>query len=245
MKTTTTPKTAADLLPATLARLAQTYGVARPAGQMPAPCSTPETPPVPPKQILNPLRTAWQRKWLNLEVTCQQVQTAADAVEKWCAAFARNKKDARLLVIIGDYGVGKTEIAEHLKKWACAVRTTIWGMGWPAPPRVEFVEFGKVAFLETGEFKNWLDGHNQTDHATDLMFLEDIGAEVDRFKTGEPTERLREILNDMKDRFMVITTNVPPDQWEQRWDGRIMDRLFRHSEIIEMAGVSSFQKYGR
>ena len=234
-------QTMGQLLPATLARLERTYGAAPQAAPTPPHCSPPSTP----KKRKKPLKTEWQRKWLDLEVVRPQVQTAADAVQKWAAKFSKNDKEIRLLVIVGDYGVGKTEIAERLKTWARAVRTTIWGMGWPAPPRVEFVEFGKVAFLETDEFKNWLDGHNQPGAETDLMFVEDIGAEVDKFSKGEPTERLRQILNDMKNRFVVVTTNVPVAEWEKRWDGRIMDRLFRNSKIIQMTGVPSYQKTKR
>lgn len=243
MKTETQPKTAGELLPEVLARLERTYGAGRPVEPTSEPSSTTANDCEMKRwQVSRPLATPWQRKWLNLDVTRPQIQDAANIVEKWAARFARNKKDTRLLVIVGDYGVGKTEIAEHLKRWSKAVRSTIWGMGWTTPPRIEFVEFGKVAFLETAEFRNWLEGHNTPGHETDLMFLEDIGAEVDKFRSGEPTERLREIFNDMKNRFMVVTTNVPSAQWETRWDGRIMDRLMRHSEIIEMTGVPSYQQ---
>ncbi len=242
-QTETQPKTAAELLPATLARLEQTYGAGLLAEQTPPPSSRIE----PPCDKLkdspkNPLRTDWQRKWLRLDSTRPQVQTAADDVEKWAARFSRCKREKTgHLVIVGDYGVGKTEMAERMQEWVRGIRVSLWPKFWPKIPRVEFIEFGHVAFLETVEFKNWLSDNTEVDKGTDLMFLEDIGAEVDRFKTGEPTERLREIFNAFKNKWLVVTTNVPVKQWESRWDGRVMDRLLRNSVIVDMSGVPSYQ----
>ena len=247
----TEPKTAASLLPETLARLERTYGAGREAESTPLPLSRNELLTVKPRPVRkNPLRTEWQRKWLNLEVTSPVIQRAADVVEKWAARFGHHKLTDTTdvdphktghLVIVGDYGIGKTEIAERMLEWARGTRLIVWPKFWPRPPRVEFVEFGSVAFLETEEFKIWLADHTEVNAGTDLMFLEDIGAEVDRYKTGEPTERLREILNAFKSKWLVITTNVPVDQWEERWDGRVQDRLLRNSIVLDLSEAESYQ----
>ena len=171
-----------------------------------------------------------------------KVQTTADVVEKWAANVVKRHQERRHLIIVGDFGIGKTRIAERLLEWIRAVRVKLWPRYWPKVPKVEFVEFGAVAFLETGEFKNWLADQSDLNHGTDILFLEDIGAEVDRFKSGEPTERLREIFNAFKGKWMVVTTNVPVDHWEARWDGRVMDRMFRNSVIADMSTVPSFQE---
>jgi DNA replication protein DnaC len=107
---------------------------------------------------------------------------------------------------------------------------------------MEFIDFGWLNFLETNDFRLRLQEWGDVDKGLDLMFLEDIGPEVDRFKTGEPTERLRELFNVMKNKWMVVTTNVPVADWEKRWDGRIMDRMLRNSVIVDMSGVPSYQK---
>lgn len=117
----------------------------------------------------------------------------------------------------------------------------LWPKFWAHPPKVEFVEFASLAFLETEEFRLRLAEWSDKDKGTDLMFLEDIGPEVDRFKTGEPTERLREVLNSLKNKWLVTTTNVPISEWERRWDGRVMDRLLRNSVIVDISGVPSYQ----
>jgi DNA replication protein DnaC len=101
---------------------------------------------------------------------------------------------------------------------------------------VEFVEWAKIVALEPIEFRIWLAGMEDCD----LLCLEDIGAEVDRFKSGEPYERLRELLNEFKRNFLFITTNLMPEQWGDKWDKRIADRLMRDSEIFAMRETESY-----
>jgi DNA replication protein DnaC len=140
------------------------------------------------------------------------------------------------MVLCGQPGTGKTRVAEKLNRWCSNAAVQL---GEPYKGRflcVGWVEFASVAFIPIEEFRIWLDG----EHETDLLFLEDIGAEVDRFKTGEPTERLREILNEFKHRWLFITTNVMPDHWPAKWDERIADRLLRDSKVIPLWNTKRF-----
>ena len=59
----------------------------------------------------------------------------------------------------------------------------------------------------------------------DVVLLDDVGAETDRFKSGAPTSRLRRILSDLENRWVLITTNLMPDQFLGRWDARVASRL--------------------
>jgi len=59
----------------------------------------------------------------------------------------------------------------------------------------------------------------------DLLVLDDLGAETDRYRSGVPTARLQRVLELMEHRWLLITTNVPKDKWRERWDQRICSRL--------------------
>lgn len=183
------------------------------------------------------LRNEWQVKWLNLDATFE-VQQAADAVQRFTGRFALRSNGHRHFVLAGDTGTGKTHMAGKVYRWASAMRVWLWSdqRTWAHPPRVELADWGKIVALESEEFRTWLGDLN----SCDLLCLEDIGAEVDRFKTGEPAERLRELLNDFKSNFLFITTNIMPEQWGEKWDKRIADRLMRDSEIFALRETESY-----
>lgn len=184
-----------------------------------------------------PLNSPWQRKWIDLEVRTAEIQVMADEVSGWAKRFFNNVRERRIMTIIGLVGVGKTHTAEKMFQWAKAISITAWdGGNWPHPPRIEWVEWGKVAFLDHKEFQRWMDGTFDID----LLFIEDIGAEVDRYKSGEPTERLREVLNEFKNKWIFITTNVFPEDWKIKWDERVADRLMRNSTMAVLRESKSF-----
>jgi hypothetical protein len=113
---------------------------------------------------------------------------------------------------------------------------------WVYPPTEEWIEFSTVAAMDPDVYRRWLvDLETYHQRAVDLLFLEDVGAEVDRFNSGEPRSRLREILGVMKNHWMIMTTNIMPAAWPSRWDSRIADRLFRNTVVVEMGHMVSFQ----
>ena len=95
-----------------------------------------------------------------------------------------------------------------------------------------------VAFLEYQEWRAFVASLDDVD----LLFLEDAGAEVDKFKAGEPIERLREILNEFKHKWLFVTTNVMPEQWGQKWDARIADRFFRNSSVVTLRDTKPYSQ---
>lgn len=72
----------------------------------------------------------------------------------------------------------------------------------------------------------------------DIIFLDDVGAEHDPSKNG--VDKLCQIVNRRERKFSVITTNLAPEQWEDKWDGRVADRLLRASQIVSLAEIPSY-----
>lgn len=87
------------------------------------------------------------------------------------------------------------------------------------------------------EFKSGSWGIDDMLDAT-VLILDDIGAEHD--PTRAAVEKLYLILEHRENRHTWVTTNIPPGGWEQRFDRRIADRLFRNSVHVDMAKCPSY-----
>lgn len=174
-----------------------------------------------------------------MECTDPEIQKMATAVEQWANRFSEQALDRKHLIICGRSGTGKTMVARRLRHWVESVRGDLcMKFRWSHDPSSEWAEFSDLCQLESAEFKRWLDDRQDAR----VLFLEDIGAETDAFKSSEPAERLRRILNAFEHRWLVITTNVSPDedQWKTRWDDRVADRLLRNSKIVRLKNTPRF-----
>ncbi len=172
-----------------------------------------------------------------MEAVSAEVQEMADAAQRFAQDFASNVKGYRLLYISGVSGAGKTHCAEALFKWASRIAIDLMmRQKLDKVPRIELFEWAEIVNVDAEQFLRWIDDRRETQ----LLFLEDVGAEVDRFKTGEPTERFREVLNAFKHKSMVLTSNIHPDNWKSRWDTRIADRLLRNSTLVTLRQTKSY-----
>lgn len=80
-----------------------------------------------------------------------------------------------------------------------------------------------------------------------LLVVDDIGAEyVPTDKDGVPTsgfsnEKLYLLLERREWRWTILTTNVTPQQWEDRFERRISSRFLRNCECIDLEGVPDYK----
>jgi DNA replication protein DnaC len=171
-----------------------------------------------------PLKNEWQRRRLNLEAFCPAIQVMADATQDWCMNLARYGKAGRCIVISGPFGCGKTECIRAAARYTRDVRMAVWPEPWPHP--LQFLAVNWPDFIREQVEQ---DNHEQMEDLTqsDVVFLDDVGAEEDRFKSGTPARILGDVLGKMERKFVFITTNINPDGWADRWDGRVEDRLLR------------------
>jgi DNA replication protein DnaC len=66
--------------------------------------------------------------------------------------------------------------------------------------------------------------------------LDDIGAEVDEFKSGKATERLASLLEHRMHKYTLFTTNIDRKQWSIRWDKRVASRLHHKTLVVTLNG---------
>jgi DNA replication protein DnaC len=174
--------------------------------------------------------TDWQKRNLRLAVTHSKIQDMADAAQQFAKQFAKDDREQNtLLVLSGDSGCGKTHVSRSLYTWARSASgrlgvSTEW-FSWP-----EACDAYAEGF--TGTVRDMMDA--------DFLAIDDIGAETDRYKTGQMADKLCQVMERRRHEFTVITTNISPAQWNQRFDIRIADRLMRSSTIIDLTGVPSY-----
>lgn len=161
----------------------------------------------------------------------------ATETQAFAERFFSNWRDKSLLVISGKTGTGKTHTCEGLYNWATTVRLHIAARGaWP------------VHEVPSIMWKSWPLACNQinenmTDfiedaHKAALLILDDVGAENDPWKKG--ADRLCQLLSKRERDFTVVTTNLKPEVWAEKYDVRVADRLLRNSVVVNLEGVPSF-----
>lgn len=105
-----------------------------------------------------------------------------------------------------------------------------WARGWiPGDhlPNAEFVIWPLAAEAPRYEWKDWLAGIR----SARVVLFDDVGSESDRFRSGEPAERLREALEAVERKWVVLTTNIEPNRWSARFDQRVADRLNKAAHV--------------
>jgi DNA replication protein DnaC len=190
-----------------------------------------------------PLYSRWQQKWLNLELVhlCgnhQQILRAAGMVaEDFCGRWFRHDQKKSNLILVGQTGCGKTHIAKSIFRFCgVAAMEAFESRNWPGS---EFPDAIYISWPEAArEFGEKNHSALQGMMTNDLLILDDIGAESDPWKVC--ADLLCQILSRRERMFTVITTNVQPAEWPERFDVRISDRLFRNSTIIDLTDVPSY-----
>lgn len=159
-------------------------------------------------------------------------------MEQYAKQVAKNNRTKPTLLVIAssEPGNGKTHSAQAVVTYFENVAIDCHMRGWWPQHRDA---------VPTGLFIQWPELfklHNKPvwDEilAADLLALDDIGAEVDQFRSGAPTEALRQALEKREGMFTIVTTNILPKQWASRWDARVEDRLLRRADRIVLTTPS-------
>lgn len=158
------------------------------------------------------------------------MQVMASATEAWCKRVRDNERRiARMIILVGVFGCGKTQMLRGAARWIKDICNTVWPGKWANTVSYVVISWPKFCFevLDNKERGLYEDAV-----ASDVIFIDDVGAEEDRFKSGASTRLLGDLLGDIESKFVFLTTNIPPDQWVEKWDGRVEDRLMRNMPVI-------------
>jgi DNA replication protein DnaC len=189
------------------------------------------------KEIKNPAKTEWQRKFLKLDCYDPKISNLADRAQAFCARWASQDYKKSLLVLVGESGCAKTHVAKAVYEFCTASRFTLWPTRHTKLMSTKFIRWPEEAdFLCTSDYQSdWL---MQELFSRDLLIIDDIGAENDAWKKA--TNKLCQVFSRRENKFTVTTTNIQPQDWASKFDTRIADRLMRNSEVIDLFGVESY-----
>lgn len=164
----------------------------------------------------------------------------ADACERFCGRWYRNRDCYRLLVIAGQTGQGKTHAMRGVHRFARGAAEPAAAAGfWKWPPVVLWSDWPTLARRISERDAPMWDVLYDSNEA-DLLFLDDIGAESDKYKTGEASDALCQLLSRRAGKWTMVSTNIDPMSWATRFDVRVADRLNRGSEIIRLTAMGSY-----
>lgn len=182
-------------------------------------------------------RQQWLKKWIALDCHCEALKKLEQEAFEFCSAVCKAPTKGYLLVIYGANGTGKTHAGKKIVRWLN--RTA---------EKVRLVPFEESWRKANAVFENWpavVDGFKKGQWTVidDLMdatvsVLDDVGAEHDPSKIG--LEKLYRVLSEREGRFTVLTTNILPSEWSEKFERRNASRLFRKSRHVDLTKVPDY-----
>ena len=191
--------------------------------------------------VPNPFNTPWQAKFLQMNCIHPKLQEAATAIEHFCHRWIMGNHDQSILVLVGYPGCGKTHLLKAVERFSRGAQSLAHKKRservrdvLSKVPSVMYAFWPAMA----GELSKGRDWPLQDATDADLLLWDDLGAENDPWKNI--ADGACQILSRRERKFTVVTTNIKPDQWPERFDERISDRLFRNSVIVDLSEVPSY-----
>lgn len=182
----------------------------------------------------------WRQKFVKIDETHHE-KTATLA--RWGEWFIRrsslNIRDkGHQLVICGNPGTGKSHVGRRVVAFIESYGIDLWReKHWPRPPKAALVDWARLCERDKPEsFDDAL-----YDIATaDVVVLDDVGSESDRFKSQQNVSRLRRALEACEHKWLMVNANFRKVDWTDKLDARVSDRL-EAMHYLEMTGVPSYR----
>lgn len=171
--------------------------------------------------------------------TAEAISKLLGEAEAFAKKAIQGKADGEVAILTGPPQTGKTKLSRQIHMFWRHAKVRAWSLGlWGASiPTVGWCDWSDFAEIDPRD----RDGAWDDVAKADLAAIDDLGSEVDRFKSGRPTENLRIMLEERFKgrRATIISTNIPPKEFSTRWDSRVGGRLAR-ARILSFWGITPF-----
>lgn len=219
-----------------------------PNGTPDEPVPTPDAPLPPRPALIHPdisglsleKDPAWRERILRIDETYHPKVAKLALWAEWFSKFgaANDRTKGQQIVIAGTPGSGKTHALKRVKRWFESHKIDMYVTGhWSSPPTPLFIDWGRL--MEQREDWPWEDALAES-AAAGVVLIDDVGSEVDKFKSGQNTSRLRQMLSACEKKWLLLTTNVTREDWTKVYDERVADRLSA-AHYLDMTGVPSYR----
>jgi DNA replication protein DnaC len=189
------------------------------------------------KLLLTRDSESFRAKVIGLNESSSLPKRLARYVEAWIKAAAMNRREnGTWMVISGPPGVGKSHALKAAVTFLANHSVGVYGEFWQRPPSVVWAAWSRIIELDEDEWTDWLYDLRRAQ----MVILDDVGSEVDRFKSGAPAERLRVALETCENRFLLVSTNIQSAQWASNFDERVKSRLHR-AAVLDMTGAEDYR----
>ncbi len=179
----------------------------------------------------------FRKRVLKMNEDHTKVATLAKWSERWIKAAATNERPTRWMALVGSPGTGKSHAMRAAYEFLRTHNVDLWKLGhYSTPPSARFAVWSKVVALGPGM---WADFEEDV-HRSKFVFLDDVGSETDRFKSGESTERLRLILDLCRTKWLMVSSNLTRETFGRAFDARISSR-FQQAAVLDMTGAPDYR----
>ena len=72
-----------------------------------------------------------------------------------------------------------------------------------------------------------------------LLILDELGGGHDPSFVG--VDKLCQVLSRRENKWTIVTTNIPPASWPEKFDLRIASRLMGNSTLVDLSGVPDYR----
>lgn len=165
-----------------------------------------------------------------------------ETMAKWAERFIKraatnDSAGKRWMAFIGKSGTGKTHAASRIYHFLRAHNVDLWSLRYyPTPPSAHWIRWS--AAIDLGPL-GWGDLLEDL-HRSKFIFLDDVGSEVDKYKSGLPAERLRTALEICKNKWLFLTSNLTRDRFGKAFDARVLSRL-EQAAVLDCSDAPDFR----
>jgi len=181
----------------------------------------------------------FRAKWIGLDETHHaRIATLSKWVERWIKAAAKNEKPVKTqwMVLAGRTGTGKSHCLKAAYRFFRAHSGSLWPKFYKTPPGLKYIVWSKVVALER---YCWEDFEDEV-RSSRILFVDDIGSEVDRYRTGEPAERFRTFLDACKGRWLLGSSNIARNDFSRTFDARVLS-LMETAAFLDLSDVPDYR----